>query len=399
MAEFITAPTVKVEEASTSASNRRSIFLIAVSVAFFWTSLYLYVPTLPLYAQTRTNDLAVVGVILSMYGLWQGLLRLPMGIAADWLGRRKMFIFLGFGFSILGAWLMGTAVNANGILVGRAVTGLAAASWVPLIVLFTSQFAPREAVRATAILSVVNSLGCMLGSSLNGTLVRLGGYQLAFFLAMGVGVVGLLIMLPVREVRLPVRKPSVRGIGALITRRDVLLPSFLSATFHYIGWATTFGFLPILARNLGATGEMNSLLVTTNLALTMAGSSLTTAIVRRTGNIRLIYLSFVIIASGIGVAVFAASIPIVILAQILIGLGNGMGYPLFMGMSIEKVDGAERATAMGLHQAVYAIGMFAGPWLSGILANALGIQPMFAVTGAGALVLGFGLARALSQNK
>ena len=84
------------------------------------------------------------------------------------------------------------------------------------------------------------------------------------------------------------------------------------------------------------------------------------------------------------------------MAQILIGLGNGIGYPLCMGMSIEKVDGAERATAMGLHQAVYAIGMFAGPWLSGILANALGIQPMFAVTGAGALVLGFGLARALS---
>ena len=35
---------------------------------------------------------------------------------------------------------------------------------------------------------------------------------------------------------------------------------------------------------------------------------------------------------------------------------------------------------MGLHQAVYAIGMFAGPWLSGILADAMGIRPMFGVT-------------------
>ena len=94
-----------------------------------------------------------------MYGLWQGLLRLPLGIAADWLGRRKPFILLGFGLSALGAWMMGTAVNASGILVGRAMTGLAAASWVPLMVLFSSQFAPREAVRATALLSVVNSLG------------------------------------------------------------------------------------------------------------------------------------------------------------------------------------------------------------------------------------------------
>ena len=51
-----------------------------------------------------------------------------------------------------------------------------------------------------------------------------------------------------------------------------------------------------------------------------------------------------------------------------------------MGMSIEQVAEAERATAMGLHQAVYAIGMFLGPWLSGILADALGIRPMFLVT-------------------
>jgi predicted MFS family arabinose efflux permease len=48
-----------------------------------------------------------------------------------------------------------------------------------------------------------------------------------------------------------------------------------------------------------------------------------------------------------------------------------------MGMSIEKVDDSRRSTAMGLHQSVYAVGMFAGPWLSGILAKAMGIQPMF----------------------
>jgi MFS family permease len=43
---------------------------------------------------------------------------------------------------------------------------------------------------------------------------------------------------------------------------------------------------------------------------------------------------------------------------------------------------------MGLHQAVYAAGMFAGPWLSGILADALGLRPMLGVTAAGCLALG-----------
>jgi MFS family permease len=59
-----------------------------------------------------------------------------------------------------------------------------------------------------------------------------------------------------------------------------------------------------------------------------------------------------------------------------------------MGLSIRDVGDHERATAMGLYQAVYAIGMFAGPSLSGILADALGMQVMFAITGVVCVALG-----------
>ena len=66
----------------------------------------------------------------------------------------------------------------------------------------------------------------------------------------------------------------------------------------------------------------------------------------------------------------------------------GIGYPVLMGMSIRYVADSDHATAMGLHQSVYAIGMFAGPWLSGILAEAIGIRPMFGLTAVASLILG-----------
>jgi MFS family permease len=53
---------------------------------------------------------------------------------------------------------------------------------------------------------------------------------------------------------------------------------------------------------------------------------------------------------------------------------------------------------MGLHQSVYAIGMFAGPWLSGILADAIGIQPMLGVTAFAVLAIGLSGARLLSAK-
>ncbi len=78
----------------------------------------------------------------------------------------------------------------------------------------------------------------------------------------------------------------------------------------------------------------------------------------------------------------------VFVGQIFMGLASGVGYPVLMGLSIRYVDESERATAMGLYQSVYAIGMFSGPSVSGILADQIGIQPMFVATAAVCLTLG-----------
>jgi len=55
---------------------------------------------------------------------------------------------------------------------------------------------------------------------------------------------------------------------------------------------------------------------------------------------------------------------------------------------MENVPTDQRSTTLGLHQSIYAIGLFAGPWLSGILADSFGIQPMFAITALACLILG-----------
>jgi MFS family permease len=238
----------------------------------------------------------------------------------------------------------------------------------------------------------------MVSTGITGTLNEWGGYGLAFYLAAGVAALAVIALLPVREALRPRRAPSLQTTGALIIRRDVLLPALINAVAQYISWSTTFGFLPILAKNLGGTGETSSLLVSLYLGVTMAGNLLLTNFMKRSGKLRMLYASFALSTVGMVIVAMAQSLPAVFIATVFLGLGFGITNPLAMGMSIEHVDDAQRATAMGLHQAVYAIGMFAGPWLSGILANAFGIQPMFAITGVGALVLGFGLARALRRS-
>lgn len=382
-----------------SGRRRLTLALIAAAVWMYWLALYLYVPTLPTYAASKTASLALVGTILAQYGLWQAVIRLPVGIASDWLGWRKPFIIAGFLLAGLGALMMGTANSVGGLLVGRAITGLAAATWVPLVVVFSSLFRPEEAVRASALLTFVGSAGRVLATAVTGALNELGGYPLPFFLATGAAGLAIALVLPAREFRLPAYRPSLKGIGALVVRRDVLLPSVLAAVSQYTNWASTFGFLPILARQLVATDVVQSALVSVNLVVVTLGNLAATAVVHRIGARRLVYLSFALAAVGLMGAALTPSLALLFAAQVCIGFSQGVGYPVLMGMSIRYVAEGERTTAMGLHQAVYALGMFGGPWLSGILAGAIGLRPMFALTALAGLAAGLALTSRLDEGR
>jgi MFS family permease len=53
---------------------------------------------------------------------------------------------------------------------------------------------------------------------------------------------------------------------------------------------------------------------------------------------------------------------------------------LFMVLSIHSLPQEKQATAMGVYQAIYAIGMLAGPLTSGFLGSGLGLSAVFYLT-------------------
>lgn len=363
--------------------------LFLVVVFLYWSALYLYVPTLPLYLQTKTSDLALIGTALSMYGLWQLIVRLPLGILADWAGRRKPFAVLWLLLVAAGALTLGHAPTIQTAILGRALVGISAGTWVPLVVLFSNRFSAGEVVKATGILAMTGTAGRIVATAANGWLNELGGYPLAFNLAAAAALFGAVILIFLPEAPTPARKPSLSGLKRLASRREVMLPSLLQALTHTADFAATFTFIPILARQKGASDVVISVLLSLNLLIGLAGNSLAAVLAQRFGQRRMVILSFALLGGGILGAAWAPTLVFVFVFQFCIGLGFGIGYPLLMGLSINRVDAAERTTAMGLHQSVYSLGMFLGPWFSGALAAALNIPLMFVIIGLLILVLGF----------
>ena len=64
-------------------------------------------------------------------------------------------------------------------------------------------------------------------------------------------------------------------------------------------------------------------------------------------------------------------------SQAIGGFGRGIESALLMTLAVLAVVPSQRATAMGMYQAVYAIGMITGPVVAGLVADSVSINAVF----------------------
>ena len=92
--------------------SKLSTYLFCISTFFFWGSLYIFVPILPVYAESVPGGtLSTVGLVLGSYSVALILLRIPLGVWSDSLGARKPFILAGLIAIAVGA--LGLALSPN----------------------------------------------------------------------------------------------------------------------------------------------------------------------------------------------------------------------------------------------------------------------------------------------
>ena len=94
----------------------------------------------------------------------------------------------------------------------------------------------------------------------------------------------------------------------------------------------------------------------------------------RLGENRALFVGILIMATMAFVVPLITNLPLLAITQGISGIGRGMTYPLLMGLSIRQIPDHDRATAMGVFQATYAIGMFLGPMTCGALSDVFGLS-------------------------
>jgi MFS family permease len=107
----------------------RASLSLASLYAFRMLGLFLILPVFAVHAHTLPggNEPLLVGLVLGIYSLTQGLLQLPFGMASDRFGRKPVIVF-GLVLFAIGSLVAAQATDVVWTIVGRALQGTGAIS-------------------------------------------------------------------------------------------------------------------------------------------------------------------------------------------------------------------------------------------------------------------------------
>jgi MFS transporter, DHA1 family, multidrug resistance protein len=359
------------------------LFFVVITFTY-WFSLYIYVPVFVEYLDYLGGTYTLVGFIAGSYGIMQILLRLPIGIISDKMQIRKPFIIVGLVTGVISCFGFALTESLGFALVSRVISGVTASMWVAFTVLYASYFKPEDTTKAMGNIQFITVISQLVSMGISGYLVSEWGWQAPFWIGGIIGCIGIIMSFGIKEVRRQTsnEKIEMEELRAVTKHPLVLKVALLSALANAILFITMFGFTPTYALNIGATKEslivlVFSFMIPHAIAPIISGRYL----IDRFNKWSILFIGF------LGSFLFTVSIPFITKLEVLYvtqafnGYAQGMTIPLLMGMAIQTISNNKRATAMGLFQAIYAIGIFMGPFAAGLFSQKLYFAAVFYLAG------------------
>ena len=361
--------------------ERRSSFTLASIFSLRLLGLFLVMPVFALEARKYPggDDPALVGLAMGIYGLTQGLLQIPFGMASDRMGRKRVIMFglLVFG---LGSLFAGSADSLWELLVGRALQGAGAVS-AAVTALLADQ--TRDVVRTKALALVSAGIGLMFALSLvvAPLLNAHIGLSGLFFLTAVLAVMGMAVVVWAVPPEPAVLKDAGRGglrrvlshpallrlnIGVFVLNAvQLAMWVVVPAMLVQAGWLKDDHWQIYLPAVLGSFVVMGGVFP-----------------LERRGYLRAVFLSAIAVLVVVQLAFLwvSSGVPsITWLAWLLFAFFCGFNVleATQPSMVSRIAPASSRGAAMGVYNTLQSLGFFAGGLMGGQLAKSYGTQGLF----------------------
>ena len=363
-------------------TERRASGTLASIFALRMLGLFLVLPVFAIEARRYPggDDPALIGLAMGIYGLTQGVLQIPFGVASDRLGRKRVIVF-GLLVFALGSVLAASADSLMGLLAGRALQGVGAVSAAVTALLADLT---RDTVRTKAMALVGASIGLVFALSLvlSPLIAAYIGLSGLFVLTAVLALLGVAVVIWAVPAEPQVHKDAARGGLLQVLRNPALL-------------RLNFGVFVLHAVQLAMWVAIPAFLVQAGLASDDHWRIYLPAVL---GSFVLMGgLLFPLERRGFLRAAFLASIALIALVQVvLLWVSSGapsiaalawLLFAFFCGFNVLEATQpslvsriaptASRGAAMGVYNTLQSLGFFVGGWLGGQLVKNHGTQGLF----------------------
>ncbi len=377
--------------------ERRATQSLAGIFALRMLGLFLVLPVFMLEAAHYPggDDPALIGLAMGIYGLTQAVMQMPLGLASDRVGRKKVIV-VGLLVFALGSAVAALAGSVQMLIIGRAIQGAGAVS-AAVTALLADQ--TRDEVRTKGMALVGISIAAMFALSLVAApplaaVIGLGGL---FWLTCALSLAGIAVVLwwtpaePAKHADVPRGRLADVWLHPHLWRLD--LGVFVLHTVQMAMWVVVPALL--VQAGLPKAQHWHVYLPAVLASFLMLGGLFAA---ERRGALR------GVLRTGIAL-LFAVQLALLLLAPRAPGLWTLGALLLFFFIAFNLLEATQpslisrlapahaRGAALGVYNTLQSLGLFAGGALGGWLVKAGGPQAVLVATSVLALLwllLGWG---------
>ncbi len=365
-----------------TADERRASASLATVFAARMLGLFLVLPVFALEAARYPggDDPLRVGLAMGIYGLTQGLLQIPFGLASDRFGRKRV-ITIGLVVFALGSFLAAAAPSLGWLIAGRSLQGAGAVS-AAVTALLADQ--TRDEVRTKAMALVGASIGLMFALSLVAGPVLAGVVGLGgLFAITGVLALGCIVVVHRWTPPEPViHKEQPRGRLSEVVSHGGLLRLDLGVFVLHAVQLAMWVAIPALLVAAGLPAASHWQVYLPAVLLSFGVMAATLFPLERRGYLRAVFLASVgligLVQLGLVLVVPSPGLPALAVLLFLFFCAFNVLEASQPSLASRIAPPHARGAALGVYNTLQSLGFFAGGAVGGWLLRHTGPQAVFA---------------------
>ncbi len=303
-------------------------------------------------------------------------MRLPLGIAADYINKHKLFIFLGSLIAGLASLIRLFFPSGYGFLLANLMSGCASATWISFMVFYTNFYPSNKQQFATSTIIMFNNIGILIAFVFGSLFFDNLGMNTICILSSIVGICGAILSLFIKDNKEESRTYiSLKSTICVCFKKRLIFFGCLALIQQGIQMSTTMSFTTKILEDLGATSILIGCSSIVYMICAVIFSRLSSCkLCENLGPKICIPFIFFILSFYCVLVPIINNLFIILTLQIIPGMATGILFSYITSEAMKDIPLDKKSTSMGFFQAIYALGMTIIPILIGNIAEYFSIK-------------------------